>query len=498
MTELDRLLRRIRDGETQPALLERARALLRVDERLPPELREIGLEDEDPDIAAGALLGVLGLDEGLFGGLLGEALRAEAGPLDAAVPDPVVPPVEADVPAALPPAGAETSERVTAEMLAAQEAQGLPPVAQAVRAEAGQVELAVDVLRALGVEVIQIGPAVAELAGEVDVAVAVSTRLGALAPPVSQALRHEAGEADVAASVVAPLGDPLWPISQAIRFEAGEIDIAAQVVPETVDVRAAVRAEAGEVDLASAVMGAIGVQEQAPVASAVRAEAGDTVQVWDGIGGAFEPGWLCGLLDHELPTAAHRLAARRIMADPQAGADLAAFADQGRALRTAIRDEAGETPYVWGAVATRIGLQDPEAVPGWDGALVAEAVRAEAGPVRIERGVMERIRRASEATAPMQTPEPANDPRRWQWAGLALAAAVLVGVFVSTLVPFGTLLDGMGSGPTATATAEAPDFASSDEVEVQELSYDEDVEVIMTLPDESGDRPLIIRINEEA
>ena len=55
MTELDRLLRRIRDGETAPDVLERARALLRLDTLLPEELREIGLDDEDPDIAAGAL-----------------------------------------------------------------------------------------------------------------------------------------------------------------------------------------------------------------------------------------------------------------------------------------------------------------------------------------------------------------------------------------------------------------------------------------------------------
>ena len=376
MTELDRLLRRIRDGETAPDVLERARALLRLDTRLPEELREIGLDDEDPDIAAGALLGVLGLDDGLFGGLLGEALRSEAGAFDApAAPAPrpdfsvQIPATEAPEPG--PPPRLEAP--VTEDMLAAQEAEGLPPVAAAVRAEAGEVELAVAVLCAMGVEVVDIGSAISELAGEIDLAGAVSARLGDLPAPLEDAVAHEAGDADLAASIVAPLGDPLWPVAaavraeagevelsvevltavaelaaadvaRAVRAEAGEIDIAAAVVPSELDVAAAVRAEAGEIDLASAVLTAIGITEETPVADAVRDEAGDAI-IWDGLSGAFEEGWVAGLLDRELATAAHRIAARRLMTDPVAGAELAAFADQGRMLRTELRAEAGETPY---------------------------------------------------------------------------------------------------------------------------------------------------------
>ncbi|MEM9683359.1 MAG: efflux transporter periplasmic adaptor subunit [Pseudomonadota bacterium] len=190
MTELDRLLRRIADGDPSPALLDRARALLRMDTRLPEDLREIGLEDDEPAIAASALLGVLGLDDGLFGGLLGEALRSESG---AALP----------WESAAPASSAEPSapETVTAAMLEAQEAAGLPPVADAVRAEAGEISLALDVLRALDVEVIDVGAAVSALAGEVDISAEVATRLGALPAPLQSAVRAEAGEADVSAVV---------------------------------------------------------------------------------------------------------------------------------------------------------------------------------------------------------------------------------------------------------------------------------------------------------
>lgn len=473
MTELDRLLRRIADGDTSPALVARARALLLVDTRLPEDLREIGLEDDDPAIAASALLGVLGLDDGLFGGLLGEALRAESGGL-AAEPESEAPaPAEPDV---------------TAAMLAAQEAEGLPPVADAVRAEAGEVAVALDVLRSLGISVIDVGAAVSALAGEVDVAAEVATRLGSLAAPLGSAVRNEAGEAEVAASVLGELGELVFPISEAVRFEAGEIDIADAVAPLAVDVATAVRSEAGEIDIA-AVHGSV-----PEVAAAVRAESGDC-DVWAGIGGAFADGWVAGLLDHELAPAAHRIAARRLMADTRAGAELAAFADQGRQIRASIREEAGETPYIWGAVAERIGIEAPEAVPGYDGSLIAEAVRETCGPVQVEAGVMARIRRTSEVVEPLATPEPANRPAAaWQYLAMVGAVAVVLMLVVGR---FGGPVADLFESDPAGFGASTPDFAAAGEVNVEQLSYDEDVDVIVTLPDEDGDRPLIIRIEEE-
>lgn len=467
MTELDRLLRQIADGDDTAAVLARARQLLLLDERLPEELRRVGLDDDEPDVAATALLGVLGLDDGLFGSLLGEAVRSEASGLfdrtafrePESVADPS--PMAVPEPAAAQPPG--DLALVTVDMLSAQEAAGLPPVAEAVRFEAGEPELSRVVLQRLGFRVLDVASAVVERAGEVEVADAVATRLGSVPLPISPALGAEAGEVDVAEAVLQPLGGVLVPVALAVRTEAGEIDISDAVAPRSVEVAAAVRAEAG------------------------------TVDVWPELAPAFDPGWISGLFDGQLAPVAHRMAARRLMQDPTASAQLSAFADQGRELRSAIAEKAGPTPYIWGAIAPRIGLVDPEAVPGWQDGLVAAAVRETAGPVRMEAGVMDRIQRPQTVAAPPSSePAPANN-RRWRMGGLALAAALLVAVVAGRFLPMGDLMspDGIGVG------VESVDFAAAGEVQVEELSYDDEVNVMVTLPDEDGDRPLIIRINEE-
>lgn len=477
MTELDRLLMRIRDGDASPATLARARALLAEDVRLPQDLREIGLDDDDPAIAAGALLGVLGLDGGLFGELLGEALQFEAG-----------------LPAVDAPAPVEVS--ITAADLAAQEAEGLPPIADAVAALAGDIDVDIAVLRALGVQVIEVGDAVRGVAGQTDVADAVAARLGAVPTPVAPAVRAEAGEVELAADVVRPLGDPLWPIAAAVQTSAGRADVVPAVLSDlgivTVPVAAAVVAGAGDIDIAPAVLdrlGAVGT----PVAAAVVAEAGQ-VDVLSALGPAFAEGWVAGLLDRELPAAAHRLAAARVMRQPAIAAELTAFADLGRQIRSGVTDEAGEAPYVWGAVAAALGLEAPERVEGYVEGTVAEAVRESAGPVQVTPAVMSNIPRPTVVPeSETDTPAPANTAP-WRWAGIALAAAALIVVVAGRVAP----MDGLFQSAEDPAASMAPDFAAAHEVQVEQLDYDEGVNVTVQLPDEQGDRPLIIWVNEEA
>ncbi len=529
MTELDRLLLRLRDGEGDPALLDRARALLREDVRLPQDLRDHGLDDDDPALAAGALLGVLGLDGGLFGALLGEALLDEASLDDTEAPWAAGPPD-------WPRPAAEPEPLIDATVLAAQEAAGLPPVGEAVRRIAGEVELADAVLRAVGAAPAPpLAAAVRAMAGEAQVADAVVTRLGVPPLPVGRAVRHLAGDIEIAPAVLALLGDAGLPVAEAVRDEAGEPRLAsaspgaappvadavrteagvadltdavmarlegARVpdpasVPLDAPIAEAVRERAGQVDLAPAVLARLGAAEL-PLREAIEAEAG-TVDVAGELAPALAPTWLSALLDHELPPAAHRLAARRLMREPAAAARTTALADQAQTLRRALADEAGPTPYVWGPVAPRIGLAEPEAIPGYDGDLVAEAVRAQAGPVRIADGVMDRIAEAERAArVPVEAAAPAaaNHNRWWQTGAVVLAAALVLVLVGGRLLPLLAPEVGPEAGPEA--PLQVPDFAARSEVSVEELSYDEDVDVFVQFPEEAGGRPLIFGANEGA
>jgi hypothetical protein len=73
---LDQLLVRIRDGEATADEVARAELLLRADERIPPDLRAV-LFSDDPVGDAGALLAILGHDDG-FGAALAAAIQAES------------------------------------------------------------------------------------------------------------------------------------------------------------------------------------------------------------------------------------------------------------------------------------------------------------------------------------------------------------------------------------------------------------------------------------
>lgn len=274
MSDLDRMLMRLRAGETDPALSDQVRALLAIDPRLPDELRDPPDLLQDPAEVAEALLAVLGHDDGWLSDLLGGALRAEA---EIQVPSaPGVPSAElsgpeleqallADEAAVVLPL-AEAVRAEAGDVAISVAADPLPPIVEAVRASAGTVDLGVEVLVRLGLLPVPVGRAVAVEAGEADVSAAI---VGA-SPPVAEAVRDEAGDA---ASVIDQvlIANDLAPVAAAVRALAGTIDLADAVIEQTsLPVAQAVATEAGPVDLVASVLGA----SQLPVAVALAFEAG--------------------------------------------------------------------------------------------------------------------------------------------------------------------------------------------------------------------------------
>lgn len=205
---LETLLERVRDGVASVDEVAQARSLVAHDARLPEELREVALRDDD-DLEADAvgLLAVLGADP-LFGDVLREALDDEAasGDFDE-VPDgwEVVATALREGLVAMAD-GVDVADAVMHRIPAPSWAWG-PALADAVRAEAGEVDVADAVMASLGAEAFApVADAVHAEAGEVDVADAVMASLGAEAfAPVADAVRAEAGEVDVADAVLAEL-----------------------------------------------------------------------------------------------------------------------------------------------------------------------------------------------------------------------------------------------------------------------------------------------------
>ncbi|MEZ4239688.1 MAG: hypothetical protein R3F59_26740 [Myxococcota bacterium] len=218
MTHLEQILVRLRDGETSPDLVARAIALVRADERIPDDVREVAFGDptEAAEDAAG-LLAVLGADD--LGDLLVSAVMAAAG--------------EPPVPHEVPHEGDDDAWAPIGACLVA----GL-------RAEAEGFEVAHAVMRRA-------------LAG----GAAVDFAWG---PVIAEAVAQEAGQVEVAGAVHAVLGAPaLAPVAAAVLAHAGSVDVSGAVLAELghergLDVAAAVRAEAGSVDVAEAVLFRLG------------------------------------------------------------------------------------------------------------------------------------------------------------------------------------------------------------------------------------------------
>ncbi|MCB9676074.1 MAG: hypothetical protein H6737_13205 [Alphaproteobacteria bacterium] len=482
-TNLESLLFRIRDGVATVDEIVRARELVVADSRLPDELKEVVDFEDDPEGDAVGLLAVLGADS-LFGEVLREGLEAELalGVMDAI--------------------GAEPE--VTADMVDGVWDLGEVFVA-AVHYEAGEVDVldAVFVEAGLALESLHVAEAVRFEAGEVDLSDAIVAAVGGEARvPLAEAVRAEAGEIEIALEVLARCGleAHTLPLAAAIAGEAGSVDLVSDIESALTDLgmplAAAIASEAGRIDIADSVLAAIGGEARLPIAEAVRAEAG-VVDVWPDLEAVVSDAWVSAMLDHELSPAAHRAAVLRLREAPEAGALMTAFASLGSEIRTAVRAEAGECPYIWEAVAEAIGVE-AEAVEGWDGALFAAAVRAEAGSVDVANDVLRAIGAVRRPAIPYSAveveavPAPANS-RRWNVGTLVMAAAAAL---LLTVAPFG-LQNSRSVGGTHTASVEAPSpqFASAGEITVENLDYHDEASVTQTLGDEGA---LILWVDEEA
>ncbi len=414
---LENLLQRICEANASPAELARARELLADDARFPEDLRT-ALDDE-PALAAGALLALLGVDDG-FADQLASAIGAEAGSM---------------------PAGGHADVAADVLHLTHPGAQAAP-VADAVHAMAGDVDVSHEVLDQLALDMADV--------------------------PLAQAVRAMAGEVDIVSGVLARAGvaSVLAPVAQAVR------------------------AQAGHVEVASAVLAAVELQDvPLPIAAAIAHEAG-SIDVTAAVLAATDEAWISGMLDNELPAEARQAATGRLRGNKPALAQMTAFAEMGRRLRNEVQSEAGEVPYLWASIAPQIGIQEPEAVPGWDATELVAAVRAQAGEVDVVDAVMgrvlaDRIRTASPAPA---IPEPANRP----WIPvLAMAAAALFAVAVGGPGFFAGTPPAPGTSDGGTEVA----FAQSDEIIINELEYAEDA-TVQVIQADGENAPLIIWVDE--
>jgi len=438
---LESLLIRIRDGVATADEFVRARQLVEVDSRLPEELREV-VDFEDAQADAVGLLAVLGHDS-LFGEVLREGLEAELQPTK----EPVV---------------------ITPDMLDGEWELGAV-FAEAVRYEAGSVELADSVVAEVGgASRIELGAAIQAWAGEVDVVGSVLARCGLATAelPIAAAITREAGAVDLVSQIESELTDLALPLAEAIAFEAGTVE------------------------LSDAVLAAVGGEQGLPIAEAVRAEAG-TVNMWPELEAVVSDVWVSAMLDHELSPVAHRAAVLRLRDEPEMGATMTAFASLGSDVRAAVADEAGETPYIWAAVAEGIGVE-AELVQGWDGEQFAAAIREEGGSVDLVSGVMAKVVTPQLPYAAVEIeaiPASANN-RRWSLSTLVMAAAAALLIAV---LPMG--MQETQSGGAAVVPVEShAEFAAAGEIVVESLHYHEQASVTQTLGDEGA---LIIWVDEE-
>lgn len=237
MTHLEQLLIRLRDGVTaSPADLERAAALVRSDERIPAELREIVFADPEEAAAdAAGVLALLGADD--LGELIASAILAEAGPLfPEDLPGDIPGDLVGDIVAAIAtvPDGAPDAVEAPDDDWAPI---GLA-LAEGLRREAEGFEIADAVMRHVPLADFGWGPVLADAvsteAGTVDVAGGVLAALDRREMPVAAAVWAEAGTVDVADAVMSALGIapamPAGSLAAAVRAEAGTVDVTEAVM----------------------------------------------------------------------------------------------------------------------------------------------------------------------------------------------------------------------------------------------------------------------------
>lgn len=475
--ELVTLLSRIRDEQATEGDVERARAVLSKRTPLPSELVG-GLFTSEAASDAAVLFGMFG-DVDPLRERVASAVAAEAGhPADLSIaaarivhpgyePIPVAEAVRSE-------AGTVDVVEIVEMVLAAESEMAMVfddalDLSTALMSEAGEIDLVGDVFASLGID--GSGVPASGLPGQV-----VSDHLedAPLSIPFAAALSWEAGTIEISAAVASALGHEILPLSEAVHSEAGAVDVA------------------------DAVFEALGLERPLPaLAEAVRHEAG-TIDIIHTINVITSPALVSGMLDGELSREVHKLAIQRLYGNTEAAQFMARSADLGRNLRGAVNYEVGEIASVWPEVAHAIGIADPNHVVGYDGALLAEAVRAEAGTADVTKTTMAQIRRmatvpvagdAEELLSDVGMDEGVNQPFPVT-AVLALAAAFLLFVGVQAVLQ---------SNPSV-APGPGMQLASAGEIVVDELSYGDDSGgILMTSTEDDGvEGAVIIWVDEEA
>lgn len=228
----------------------------------------------------------------------------------------------------------------------------------------------------------------------------------------------------------------------------------------------------------------------APLGELLREEAG-VIDVIDAVMSAIEPEYelLSAYADGQLDGERREAVSARLSRDPAARAQIAAFAQISSALSEGIQAERGPTPAVWPAVAARLGI-DPEAVPGWDGALLREAVRAEAGVVN----VVPEVQAALRPTARVAAAEPSFGDRvrawlsTWSLPALGFAAAAALLLSFPNAAPQGSSATSFRVAPINHVQIEDISTDQADAM-VQVLQFDEDSPTIIFIEEgSSGDQ----------
>lgn len=316
---LETLIQRIQEGTASPAELDQARALLDAQDwgvgvAMVRDAVHREAQSDTVDVTGG-VFEALGLERAP----IGDAVRSEAGTVDVS--------------------GSVLMALATEGLLQASE----PEVAAALFDEAGVFDEPGAILASLGLdEGLPLGEAVRSEAGEVDLADGIFAQLGVELAPVAQAVRSEAGAVDVSDAVLAAIGAELAPVGEAVRSEAGNIDIADAVMaslatPEAMPtpvVAAPVRPAA-----ANNSRSWVGAALMAAVALVVLGVGGMGSLVGGGLllgsqlGGSTDPGVEIASTGGQLLAPAHDLvfasAAEVVVEDLSFGDDVVVFQDEG-------------------------------------------------------------------------------------------------------------------------------------------------------------------------
>lgn len=246
--------------------------------------------------------------------------------------------------------------------------------------------------------------------------------------------------------------------------ELAELEAGLESADEAPLLREALLFEAGAINILDSVMGAIDPVDPESAALAPAALEHE------------EDAWLCAFADGQLSGERRAQVAARLERDPGARALVADFARVAASVSEAVASERGPAPNVWPAVARSLGV-DPEHVPGWNGAVLREAVLAEAGKVDVVPQVLDRVQPA--ARAPVAA---VSSWRRWlqAWSlpalGLATAAALLLSF--PSFVPDAPGAMSFRVSPVNHVQIEDISTDSADTM-VQVLQFDEDAPTII-------------------